>query len=80
MKITSIVSVYAMAYLLPSNVQAQLDLDDSPERERREYDSDEKNRWIFGIWGDAELSPEDIQREEVMWEIDLGLQKTRGFL
>ena len=80
MKFASIVSVYMCALIMPSNVQASLDLDDSPERTRREYDSDEKNRWIFGIWGDANLTAEEIKREEIMWELDLDIQKTRGFL
>ena len=50
-----------------------MDIDDAPERERREYDSDEKNRWIFGIWGDNELDAEGIKREEIMWEFDLNV-------
>jgi len=52
------------------------DIDDPEERPDRHYDDDEKDKWIFGD-GDPK-TPEEIQREELMWEMDQEVQCVRG--
>jgi hypothetical protein len=52
------------------------DIDPPEEREIKEYDDKEKEKWIFG--DGKPKSPEDIKREELMWEMDGPVQKVRG--
>jgi hypothetical protein len=83
MKFTSIA---ALACIGMVSAQAEwdddYDADDDMEYEEKEYDDDEKMKWIYGQPGDpdykAELSGEEIVMREEMWVLDLGVQKSRG--
>ena len=42
------------------------------------WDDEEMEKWIFSDGEDK--TPDQIQNEEIMWEIDLDVQKARGFM
>jgi len=58
--------------LVPKNLP-----DDDPDAPpQKTYADDEKQKWIFQ---DGEPhTPEQIQREELMWELDGPVQEVRG--
>ena len=60
---------------LSANAQME-DESDAPFNEWESYPDDEKEKWIFGD-GESK-TPAQIQAEEMMWEIDLPVQKWRG--
>ena len=77
MKTLSILAGLTILCLVSSQNSPVSETDTTPASDDPVYDDDEREKWIFS---DGEKTADQIQNEEIMWEIDLDVQKARGFM